>query len=118
MPSVIVISQSWLPTLASVSAASAMVMVPVMAPPPSATVIQSGQDEPSAKVASSDSSSVAVRVKVTPPVFSSMTVPAVAEVPVEEARTGASLISVTVITNRSVAVSDPAPLSVVVQRTL
>ena len=112
VPSDIVMSQSWSPTRASVMAdASAVSEPPWSAAPSSLTVIQEGHVVPSAKVTSSLSSSAAVRAisRADP----SSTLPALASPPSPSLdRVGASLISVSVITNVSDAVS-PAPSEVV-----
>ena len=95
------------------------VNVAVEAPlPASVSVIQSGQEPAAffANVTSVPSSSVAV--KVTLSASSSVTLLASTSPSPSPLKYGASLIAVTVITNKSVAVRVPVPSSVVVHRTL
>ena len=110
VPSVIEISQSWSPTRASVISDASADRLPVMSfAPPSPTVIQSGQLAPSENVASSLSSSVAVKVILTAAPW--FTLPAVTDPAPSLLNTGASLTSVRVITKVSVTAS-PVPSDV------
>ena len=110
VPSDIVMSQVWSPTLASVIRPAIAVSVPVDAPSLLATVIQEGHVVPSPNVTSVASSSVAVRVMLR--AASSTTLPASTAPSPSPERYGASLTAVSVITKVSEAVV-PAPSDVV-----
>ena len=109
VPSVMVMSHVWSPTLASVIWLAFAVRVAVCASlPPSDSVIQSGHDPPLVleNVTSAPSSSVAVRVILS--ASSSVTLPASTAPAPSLLRNGASFTAVTVMTNVSVAVAVPS----------